>query len=136
MAFAVTAAAFDELKKPDAIEVDGEQIYITEGTTIFIYSAKDFALQKKFGKKGEGPREFLPSRSIRAGMLLLAVRPGEILVNSLRKLSLFTREGVFKKEIKMTTPGFGMFTPIGKQYVGYGLTRYGKTWTINHPITE
>lgn len=124
--FAAKVTTFDELKKPDSISVDKDRMYITEGTTIFIYSLKDFALIKKFGRKGEGPQEFLPSQSVRAGMLQLVVRPHEILVNSFRKLSLFTRDGVFKKEIKMTTPGFGMYKPIGKKYVGYGLAQYDK----------
>lgn len=131
--FAAKITTFDELQKPDSIHVDKDRIFITEGTTIFIYSSGDFTLVKTFGQKGEGPREFLPNRAVRAGMLQLAVRPDEILVNSFRKLSFFTREGVFKKEIRMTTPGFGMYKGIGKQYVGYGLAQYDKTpyLTIN-----
>lgn len=125
--FGAKVATFDELQKPDSIHVDKDRIFITEGTTIYIYSSKDFTLLKRFGKKGEGPREFLPNQAVRAGMLQLVVRPDEILVNSFRKLSFFTRDGVFKKEIKMTTPGFGMYKRVGKEYVGYGLAQYDKT---------
>ena len=48
-----------DLMKPQLILLDKTQMYITEDTSIFIYSLKDFKLIKKFGKRGEGPQEFI-----------------------------------------------------------------------------
>ena len=59
LAFAAKITTFPDLLKPGRLLVDGKQIFITEGITIRIYSLEDFSLQKKFGKMGEGPREFL-----------------------------------------------------------------------------
>jgi hypothetical protein len=59
LVFASKIATFPDLLKPGRFVVDGKQIFITEGITIRIYSLEDFSLQKKFGKMGEGPREFL-----------------------------------------------------------------------------
>lgn len=86
--------------KPFRIRVDREQIFIAEGPEIFIYSAKDFTLQTKFGKPGEGPREFklFPEFSGE-----LDVQKDTILVSSLGKISFFTRDGKFIREKKAAT---------------------------------
>ena len=46
------------LINPDSITVDNHQIYITDKETIYIFSVVDFKLKTKFGKEGEGPKEF------------------------------------------------------------------------------
>lgn len=56
LVFAAKITTFPDLLKPGRLIVDGKQIFITEGTTIRIYSLEDFSLQKKFGKMGEGRR--------------------------------------------------------------------------------
>jgi hypothetical protein len=47
-----------DILKPEFIQVDGDELFINEGPSIFIYSLKDFKLKKKFGKQG------VPSLSI------------------------------------------------------------------------
>ena len=47
-----------EINKPGNIVVDGGQILITEFPVVYVYSQKDFSFITKFGKSGEGPREF------------------------------------------------------------------------------
>lgn len=47
-----------EILKPVTINLDKDQVYITEGASIYIYSSIDFKFIKKFGQAGEGPREF------------------------------------------------------------------------------
>ncbi len=47
-----------ELNKPATIILDGGQILVAEFPTIYVYSQKDGNLITKFGKKGEGPKEF------------------------------------------------------------------------------
>ena len=51
-------AVLPDILKPDSITVDNNQVIVTERTSIYLYSIKDFSLQKKFGKQGEGPQEF------------------------------------------------------------------------------
>ena len=51
-------ASLEEVSKPQMMAISENYFLITEGSTIFIYSTKDFSFVKKFGKAGEGPREF------------------------------------------------------------------------------
>lgn len=98
--FAVRIVPLSNHLKPFRIRVDREQIFIAEGPEIFIYSAKDFTLQTKFGKAGEGPREFklFPEFSGE-----LDIQKDTILVSSIGKISFFTRDGKFIKEKKAAT---------------------------------
>jgi hypothetical protein len=52
------------------VQVDKNQLYITDGASVFIYSLKDYQLQKKFGKRGEAPGEFLVDPNIFSGSVL------------------------------------------------------------------
>jgi hypothetical protein len=56
--FAANTVELPDLLDPAAIHVDGNRMYITEHATIYIYSTKDYHLIKKFGRRGEGPKEF------------------------------------------------------------------------------
>ncbi len=83
---------------------------------------KDFKLVKKFGKAGEGPQEF---------NRFAAITPlkDKLLINSMNKLSYFTKDGKYIREIK-TKGGFAfLYLPLGDKYVGRGIgnkdnTRY------------
>jgi len=99
---ATTIPVLSEISKPEQrMVIDNDNIYIVEGTTIFIYALKDFKLVAKFGKKGEGPREFMTSALMGPlGQLYLDVGPTEIMVKSLGKLSWFTKTGTFITEKK------------------------------------
>jgi hypothetical protein len=105
-----------DLLKPDSITVDGGEIFITDQTTVLIYSLKDFRLLKKFGKRGEGPKEFLVRLDAGLG-LGICVQPDFILINSWNKVSLFTRNGDYIKETGSRT--VQTFKPLGDKYVGY-----------------
>ena len=54
--FPEVIATFRDFKYPHRFYLEGDRIYINEGTTISIYSFKNFQLIHKFGRKGEGPR--------------------------------------------------------------------------------
>jgi hypothetical protein len=111
LAFAEKAAVLPGLLNPEIIDIDGNQMFITEGTTIYIYSLNDFKLQKKFGSAGEGPREFKMYASV-------FVQPDQLFIRSPGKVSFFTRQGDFIKETNVS-PGTGVaFQPVGDQYVG------------------
>lgn len=109
-------AVIEEVLKPVSIAVDDTQLYITEGATIFIYSLKDYKFIKKFGREGQGPKEFarLPGIEISVN-----VATEDIIVNSFGKVSFFSKDGSFKREIKSKGLGF-LFTPIKENYVGLG----------------
>lgn len=102
--------------KPFRIRVHGGQIFIAEGPEIFIYSAKDFTLQTKFGKAGEGPREFklLPEFAPE-----LDIREDSILVSSIGKISFFTRDGKYLTEKKAATLRYiCLYRVFGDRIVG------------------
>lgn len=106
-----------DVVNPKALYFDDKQMYIVEGTTIYIYSLADFKLIRKFGKKGEGPEEFLLDPSM-MGMVFIDVSTDEILVTSMGKLSFWTKDGKFKKEKKFGNPQTRSVLPFGKNYVG------------------
>ncbi|MCK5220128.1 MAG: 6-bladed beta-propeller, partial [Candidatus Aminicenantes bacterium] len=107
-------ATFPELLNPDRMEMDENRIYITEGIAINIYSFKDFRLIRKFGKKGEGPREF-------ARYIGISLNNNRIYVNSQGKLSIYSVDGEFIKEMKTHSSLTGGFIPIGKFFIGRGM---------------
>ena len=90
-----------EVVKPFRINVDENHVFIGDGAIIYVYSKKDAKLLHKFGKAGEGPREFrlFPEFSPE-----LDIQKNGILVNSLGKISLFSKTGDFKWEKK--SPGY------------------------------
>ncbi len=107
------------LLKPQTLTVDGSQVFITEGTTIYIYSLSGGQLQKKFGRSGEGPGEFKDD-----GLgVKLEIKPDEIIVTSAGRLSYFTRAGEFKRETQVTDPRKFQFKSLGDNYVGTATAR-------------
>lgn len=112
-------AVINEVLKPTSIAVDDTQLYIVERTSIFIYSLKDYTFIKKFGKDGQGPREFAFHRNV---PLSIDVSSGDIIIYSFGKVSFFSKDGNFKREVK--TKGLGWnFCPLKERYVGYSQTR-------------
>jgi len=116
------------LLKAKNIYVDQEQIFITEGSTIYIYSLKDFKLQKKFGKRGEGPGEFKESGE----GIKLKFSPENIIVLSTGRISYFTRDGQFIKD-RISNPRAAEFQELGSGFVGRELSREkkGLFFTVN-----
>jgi hypothetical protein len=113
-----------ELAKPLHIEVDANQIYITEGATVFIYSLKDFKLVKKFGKRGEGPGEF--NERIR----FVDAQADHLFFNSTGKVSYFTKDGTFIKEFRTLSPDMRV-KQLGENFVGVRMAGEGGTLYIS-----
>ena len=90
--FAEIIATLDEVMKPTAIEIDDQNLYVVEGTSVYIYSLKDFKLVKKFGKKGEGPKEF------KMMITRIITQKDDLLINSFGKISFYSKNGKFIKE--------------------------------------
>ena len=96
---------------PDSVYADGDQIYITEETSIYIYGREDFKLRKKFGREGEGPQEF-------KGFASLYVYPDYLLVNSTGRISFFTRRGEFIKQVNLPFSAYNVGV-VGKAFVSH-----------------
>lgn len=114
-------AQLPDLMKPVQMEIGKDRIFISEGTTIYIYSLNDFSLLKKFGKAGEGPREFKVNPF--GPPMVIAVMYNKLWVSSDTKLSTWTLNGDFIKEKKV--PPFQVFLPAMDKYVASG-TSQGK----------
>jgi hypothetical protein len=117
----------EDLLKPEILVMDETEMYVTQEASVFIYSIKDFKLIKKFGKPGEGPEEFLIQRSF--GGIFPNVQTENIIVNSFGKLSWFTKNGKFIKEMKLPTYRLVGIQPFGKNFVALTLLRENqKDW--------
>jgi len=120
-----------DLLNPDLIRVDENQMYITEVANIYIYSLKDFRLIKKFGKRGEGPQEFMTGTGV--AMMWLEMQPDDLFIHTMNKISYFSKQGTFIKEKKINMAYAPALKPIENRFVGVGFPsekgiRY---WTIN-----
>lgn len=110
-----------DVNKPEEVMLDKDQLYIREGASIYIYSRPDFKLVKKFGKKGEGPGEIKSSPQIPIP-LVTDVQTNHIAIHNLGKITLFSKEGTFVKDVKFTNPIMLLVRPFGKGYVGAAFT--------------
>lgn len=123
----------NELLKPESLVLDGDRLYITEGANVLIYSTKDFTLQKRFGRAGEGPQDFYVHNGP-GGRLELQTRPDALIVNSFGKISFYTKDGIYQKEIK-TPANTGLFKPLGENFVGHGISfgegKYFPTYNLH-----
>jgi hypothetical protein len=106
------------LGKPNSIALDENHIYIADWGYIAIYGLNDFQLKKKFGGRGEGPGQFMLNDMDNYGLRIIS-EPGRILVNSLTKISYFSKEGELIKEKVRKGSGQQFFKPFGKKLVGY-----------------
>lgn len=114
-----TVHDIQSLLNPSQITIDkvkGE-IFIVDGTTIHVFSVTDLAKKKTFGKRGEGPGEFLPPISINAN-------PETLLVNSRNKVSFFSRKFIFIRELKVTSGK--RFAKLGDKFAGQGFKIVGQ----------
>ena len=117
-AFAGKVVPLPDITKPKTITVIDNQVFITENIRVTIYSAKDFKKITAFGKRGEGPREFKIMDNAEIGIgVQVSVQPDYILVNSIGKISYFSRTGEYLREVNthLARGPYGHnFTPIDK----------------------
>ena len=118
-AFGNKVIPLPELTRPQFLFIKGDYLLTTQFPEVLIYSMKDFKLHTKFGRRGEGPQEFL--RWIRGQF-----HPTDkniIVVSSQAKVSTFTLEGRFINEMKMDKVRYRTeLRPIGKNHVLRGST--------------
>jgi hypothetical protein len=119
-------ATLTDVLKPEEIVLD-KYLYVTEKATIYVYDKTTFKLIKKFGQAGEGPREFKNYAEI-------IPLKNRLLINSAGKISYFTKEGEFIREIRTKATGRNRsFWPLGNGYVGQNRTRENNVryYTVN-----
>ena len=110
-------AELHEFSRPSIFLVRYDRVYVMEAASVFIYNLKDFKLEKKFGKAGEGPREFKYDGND-ARPLGLIFNNGEMIVNSINKLSYFDKAGNYLREENVTVDR--LLFPIKDKYLGIG----------------
>jgi hypothetical protein len=108
-----------EIDRPDTLSVDEDNVYITQGAEVYIYSNTDFKLKKKFGKRGEGPGEFKIDPGYHRGGIYLNVQGDRIYVTSIGKVSIITKDGTIEKEVKSISGED--FLPFNDKFVGLEL---------------
>lgn len=108
-----------DLNNPESIVIDDDKAYVVEKTSVYIYSLKDFTLIKKFGKPGAGPGEFKAFPGLE---LELYVTHDNLVVNSMLKVSFYSKDGELLKEIKKKFPSF-KFKPLGSEFVSSSIKR-------------
>ncbi len=114
-----------EVLKPWIIAVDDDQLYVAEKFSIQTFSLGDFKLKKQFGRRGRGPGDF-------PVILHVHITSNELAISSLFNLHFFSKDGVYKRELKSTAFS-GCFIPLGKGYVGSASKDEGEVgyFTIN-----
>ncbi|MCP4213160.1 MAG: hypothetical protein GY765_00820, partial [bacterium] len=90
-----------EILKPVLMTIHDNHLYVLQDTSIYIYSLKGLKLIKKFGRKGEGPKEFM-ARPFGPPMTM-SFYEGKLAVNSNNKLSFFDPKGEYISEMKAPT---------------------------------
>lgn len=111
--FAEKVIELPDVLKANQIVICQNRLFVADQVTVYIYNLKDFQLIKKFGKRGEGPEEFMNSIS--------GIFEGKdyILISSQNKASFFTADGTFIKEKKAKSGLFsGRYQEAGENYVG------------------
>lgn len=101
------------LLRPDSVTVGEDYVYITDFPTIYIFNRQDFSLVKKFGRSGEGPREFLQFACV-------FIRGDDLFVCDNVKVLLYTKDGKYKKEIRARNFIWRELMPVGNKFIGKG----------------
>ncbi len=106
-----------DLSRPDSIAVDDQDIVITDGIHIYVYSQKDRKLRVKMGgKAGEGPQEFLPSPAPWIPAIRVYLKPDQFFVSGINKMLRFERSGKYIDEFRPIIPR-SQYIPLEKKYV-------------------
>ncbi len=104
---------------PYIMEVSKSKLYVVDGIFVCIYDLSTLKLEKKIGKRGEGPGEFFVPPQTNMGNVSLDVYDDFMTVTSVGKLSYFSKQGDYIKEIKAGHP-WPNLKAIGDKFVGRG----------------
>ncbi len=110
---------FKDINNPTAIIIKKGSLFISEKTTLFIYSLDNFKLIKKFGKEGEGPMEFKSNH--RGDGIRFTINSNKIYINSETKLSVYSLDGKFINESRVL-PKLNLIS-AGENYISSSLSK-------------
>ena len=111
--FAEKVVELPDILKAESILIAHNRLYVAEQARIHIYSLGDFKLIKKFGKRGEGPEEFM------GAIGAMAKGKNCVLISSQNKVSLFSPDGEFMEEKKAKSGFFsGFYQSVGENFTG------------------
>jgi hypothetical protein len=113
---AVPAVDLPWITNPEALAVAGNRLLLLEGTTIHLLELPGGKYLGKFGQEGEGPGEI--RKNPFGGPILVMPHQDKIFVNSMARLSVFSRDGVFIEEFRIDPND--NFIPFGEQFVCMG----------------
>lgn len=115
--FSERMAVLPEITKPSFdMVMDRDQFYVVEGPRVYIYSLTDYRLKQSFGRKGEGPGEFKVDVD---DHVFIVPQPDHLVIESVGRISYFTRNGRFLKEVKVPLRGYNLLQPLGDKMVGF-----------------
>jgi hypothetical protein len=116
--FSEKLAVLKEISKPSFdIIINQDQLFITQGPKVFVYSMSDYKLKHSFGRRGEGPGEFKlgPDEEV-----YLVPFGDQLVIESSGRISFFSREGRLIKETKIPFRStYTLLQPLGKQFIGF-----------------
>ena len=113
MGYAESLGVLKGILNPANIEVSSGQVYIIEGATVYVYSLPDLRLIRTFGQEGEGPGELKVTPWLANG---LYVRPESVIVDSIDKYIIFSREGEVLREGRRSQQ-YSQSIPAGDVFV-------------------
>ncbi len=122
----------ESIMKPAQIVVGDKQVYITEGTTVSIFSGTDYKFISKFGKKGEGPGEIQGSRRGNVSFSIIPMKDKVYLFNR-NKVMYFSKKGKFLNEKRLASGFVRDLLPVNDNYVGRSMIR-GKNRSMKTAI--
>ena len=115
--FSERLAVLPEISKPSFdMVMDHDQFYVVEGARIYIYSLTDYRLKQSFGRKGEGPGEFKVGPD---DHVFIVPQRDHLVIESIGRISYFTRDGRLLKEVKVPLQGYNLLQPLGDKMVGF-----------------
>jgi hypothetical protein len=121
-------AVFPEPINPTQLLMDDERIYVADFPFVYIYSKTDFSLKKKLGGEGEGPQrfQFHPGSLVnKTAAFNINIRSGLLVVSSQGKVSFYSLDGTYEREVKTDHRHDHRFSIIGDKYAGLTSRRGG-----------
>lgn len=96
--FSESGVVLPELINPSMMFCDGQNYYILDGITVYIYSKQALKLLHQVGKRGEGPGELVSSPDLPVSLQL---HQDNIVLNSFNKIIFFSKTGkmIWEKKI-------------------------------------
>ncbi len=114
-------AEIQEVNDPTIMQIADGKMFVLEKANIYVFSLKDYALIKKFGKQGNGPGEL----NVQGRGGYLQIIDGHVCVNTFSKLVRFSLDGKFVDEVRF--PFLAMQAiPFGK---GFAVSKLGMSDT-------